>query len=317
MEKVQMKLRAVLLCSVLLFVGRIASAQKYENIRYGNFENWTVRYIKESAIIGGETKTHYVIGPRDTIRANKPYSYNKTIWASSNAYAVVAGVSKVTCTVSPDKGPHGTCAKLETKMVECTAIGVINIKVLAQGSIFWGKILEPINSTNKPYSHMDWGIPFTKKPKALVFDYKSVVPNTGKIYKGKNLVDGKDPETVMLILQHRWEDEDGNIHAKRVGTAFYRIEKSSGKWIDGFRIPVIYGDARKSPGYKDYMGLIQGDQSLYTRNSKGQSKPILEEWGGPDDSVTHAVLSFTSGSSGAYCGALGNILWLDNIKLEY
>ena len=310
-------LKTALFVSALTLLWQTADAQKFENVRYGNFESWTIRLIRESGILGGETRTHYVIGPRDTIRANKPYSYNKTIWASSNTYAVVAGVTKVTCSVSPEKGPDGTCARLETKMVECKAAGIINIKVLAQGSIFWGRILEPISSTSNPYSNMDWGIPFTKKPSALVFDYKSVVPNSGKIYDGRKLVPGTDPETVMFILQHRWEDEDGNIHARRVGTAFCRIEKSSGKWIEGFRVPVIYGDARKSPAYRDYMGLIQGKASLYAVNGKGESKPILEEWGDATDSVTHAILSFTSGSAGSFRGELGNILWLDNIKLEY
>jgi hypothetical protein len=122
----------------------------------------------------------------------------------------------------------------------------------------------------------------------------------------------------MLLLQHRWEDEDGNIHALRVGTAVHRISKSTGGWIKGLRVPVIYGDARGDSRFRDYMGLLQGKQTLYALNSRGQRKPILEEgWADADRPVTHAVLQITAGSRGAFTGALGNTLWVDNIRLEY
>lgn len=294
-----------------------ASAQRLENVKFGDFEHWTVRYIKQSDILGGATNELYVIGPTDTIRANKPYSYNKTIWSTSNAYAVVAGITKSTCSVMPDKGPHGTCAKLETKLFDCKVAGIINIKALAQGSIYWGKVLEPINGISKPYSHMDWGIPFTGRPKVLMLDYKALIPNTGQICKNNRMTSGYDPASIVLILQHRWEDSDGNIHARRVGTAAELISSSSNGWVFGHKLPVIYGDATKSSSYNSEMKLLLDERALYTRNSKGRNVPILEEWGSADDTVTHAVLSITSGSLGAFIGALGNTLWIDNIKLEY
>lgn len=40
---------------------------------YGDFEQWIVRYIQESPIIGGQCKTIYAIGKTDTIRNNIPY----------------------------------------------------------------------------------------------------------------------------------------------------------------------------------------------------------------------------------------------------
>ena len=65
-----------------------ARAQTKEYLPYGKFESWTVRDIKESAIIGGATRRIYNIGPVDTIRTNRPYPYtSRTPWASSNAYA--------------------------------------------------------------------------------------------------------------------------------------------------------------------------------------------------------------------------------------
>lgn len=70
-----------------------ASAQRMERIPFGVFESWTIREIKESAILGGETKTIYALAPNDTIRKNEVFSNDNTIWSSSNAYAVVMGTA--------------------------------------------------------------------------------------------------------------------------------------------------------------------------------------------------------------------------------
>lgn len=304
--------------AIVLIAMTAVQAQKYEKVRFGDFEHWTVRSIKESAVLGGATQNLYVVGPTDTIVGNKTYDYRRTIWASSNAYAVVMGITKTSCSVTPDKGPTGRCAKLMTRMAHCKAIGIINIDVLSQGSIFWGRVLEPIKGTDNPMANMDWGIPFTKKPKAVVLDYRAIVPNTGKLIKGKKTIEGYDPEEVMFILQNRWEDAKGNIHAKRVGTAYYRISKSSTGWVKGHRIEVIYGDARTSPDYKPYMNLKTGDNSLYAVNSKGKNVRIIEEgWGDDNTQVTHAIMCISTGTRGSFTGALDNTLWVDNIKLEY
>ncbi|MBR1514891.1 MAG: PCMD domain-containing protein [Bacteroidales bacterium] len=315
MAKIQITLLTLLLSLT-------AFGQRYEKVPFGDFEQWTVRYVTESQIIGGQEKTLYVVGPTDTIRGNEAYNYKKTIWSSSNAFAKVAGVVKTSTNVTPDKGPKGRCAKLATQFASCKVAGLVNIKVLAAGSIYWGKMLEPITGVSDPYAFMDWGIPFTKRPKALVLDYKSVVPNTGKLVKGTTFrtteFDGYDPAEVLFILQYRWEDKKGNIHAKRVGTAVAHIDKSSNGWVNNFRIPVVYGDARKSKDYKPFMDLVSGAKTMYALNSKGKKRPIQEEaWAEADSPVTHAIMMITSGSQGAFVGALGNVLWVDEIRLEY
>ena len=299
-----------------------ASAQRYEKVPYGDFEHWAVRYIDESQIIGGQRKTLYVVGPTDTISGNEPYDYSNTIWSTSNAFAKVMGVVKTSTNVVPDRGPTGRCAKLTTQFAYCKVAGMVNIKVLAGGSIYWGKMLEPITGVSDPYAFMDWGIPFTKRPKALVLNYKSVIPNTGKLVKGTTFrtteFAGYDPAEIMLILQYRWEDEKGNIHAKRVGTAIYHVDKTSNGWVNDFRIPVIYGDARKSTDYQSYMDLISGDKTMYALNKNGKKKIIHEEaWADANCPVTHAIMMITSGSQGAFVGALDNVLWVDEIRLEY
>jgi hypothetical protein len=307
---------------LFLLASLTAFAQRYEKVAFGDFEHWAVRYIEESAVVGGNTKTLYVVGPTDTIRRNEVYDYKNTIWSTSNAYAKVMGVTKTSTNVFPDYGPTGRCAKLATQYASCKVVGLVNIRVLAAGSVYWGKMLEPVTGVSDPYAYMDWGIPFTKRPKALVLNYKSKIPNTGKLVKGttfRNIeFDGYDPAEIVFILQNRWEDEKGNIHAKRVGTAIYHVDKTSDGWIMDFRVPVIYGDATKSKDYKPYMDLISGYKTMYALNKKGKKKPILEEgWAEADCPVTHAVLAITSGSQGAFIGALGNVLWVDEIRLEY
>lgn len=315
MAKVQVTILGLLLSFT-------AFGQRYEKVPFGDFERWTVRYVTESQVVGGQEKILYVIGPTDTIRGNQPFDYHNTIWASSNAFAKMMGVVKVSTNVTPDKGPNGRCAKLATQFASCKVAGLMNVNVLAAGSIYWGKMLEPVTGVKDPFTFMDWGIPFTKRPKALVLNYKAVIPNTGKLVRGTTFrtteFDGYDPAEVLFILQYRWEDERGDIHAKRVGTAVCHIDKSSNGWVNNFRIPVIYGDARKSAGYKPFMDLISGDKTMYALNSRGRNKAIQEEaWAEADCPVTHAIMMITSGSQGAFVGAVGNILWVDEIRLEY
>ena len=314
MEKIQIIL--------LLLISQLAFGQHYEEVPFGDFEQWTVRYVTESKIIGGQEKVLYVIGPTDTIHSNEIYDYKNTIWSTSNAFAKVMGVVKTSNNVTPDKGPSGTCAKLATEFAYCKVAGLVNIKVLAAGSIYWGKMLEPVTGVSDPFAFIDWGIPFTKRPNALVLDYKATIPNNGKLVKGTTTrtieFDGYDPAEILFVLQYRWEDEKGNVHAKRVGTAICHIDQSSNGWKKDFRVPVIYGDARESADFQPYMDLLRGDMTMYTINSKGKKKPILEEtWADPDCPVTHAIMWLTSGSSGAFIGAIGNVLWLDEIRLEY
>lgn len=318
MEKIQIKKGLLLLLMLPLW----ARAQVYETVPFGDFEQWTVRYITESKIVGGQEKILYNVGPTDTIRGNVAYDYKNTIWSSSNAYARFMGVTKTSTNVIPDHGPTGRCARLTTQMASCKVAGLVNINVLAAGSIFWGQTLEPISGISNPYAVMSWGIPFTKRPKALVFNYKTKIPNTGKLIKSTTFraseSEGFDPVEIVFILQYRWEDEKGNIHSKRVGTAMSQIEHTTAGWIIDAKLPVIYGDARNSKDYKSYMDLISGYKNMYALNSKGEIKSIFEEsWGDADCPITHAIMWFSSGSCGAFIGALDNVFWVDEVRLAY
>ena len=304
-----------------MFLPLSALGQK-EFLPYGKFESWTVRDIKESGIIGGKTQRIYNIGPKDTIRENKAYPYNdRTPWSTSNAYAKVAGVTKTSNQVYPDRHGDGQCAKLVTQFEHVKALGIISMDVLASGTIFLGEMLEPVSGTKNPYSKMNMGIPFTRRPIALQFEYKLSIPSGQRIYSSgfgsKKELPGQDYAEIFILLQRRWEDASGRIHAARVGTGRERYGTSVAEWTT-HRIPVWYGDITGHEGFEDYMGLLPKEHSYYAKNSKGKMVQVIEEqWDDPDATPTHIVVMISSGCGTPYTGTPDMTLWVDNVSLVY
>ncbi len=312
------KVLFAIFCSLL----SVSMSAQEELVKFGNFDSWITRTIKESVLVGGKTQTLYEVGPKGTFDGARAYTnQGGSPWANSNVYAKVAGVVKTNVSVYPDKHQGGQCAKLSTHIVSAKAIGVINISVLATGSMFLGTLLEPITSSSNPMSKMSLGIPFTKKPKAVKFDYKFNSPGTERIretgFSKRQKVAGKDMGQVTCLLQKRWEDADGNIHALRVGTMRHMFSQNT-DWKEGQSFTIHYGDITGESFYRSWMGLIGGGESFYALNSKGKNVPIKEEgWADPNETPTHIVLKFDSSHGGAYVGTIGNTLWIDNVKLVY
>lgn len=302
-----------------------AAAQHTEPIAFGDFNRWITRNIRESRIIGGETRQVYAIGPTETIDGDEPYT-NKggSPWASSNVMAKVCGVTKTSNAVFPDdRAPGDKCARLCSMVESCKAIGLINIDVMVAGTIFLGRMIEPIKSTSDPYSKLEMGIPFTRRPTALVFDYKLSIPADGVIlyssgFGKKKSRPGSDKAEVFILLQRRWEDAEGNIYARRVGTGREFLAHPTDGWKNGHRLTVHYGDITSEPYYKPQMGLIDGEASYYARNSKGKMVPVHEiGWDEASATPTHMMVMFSSGSGKAYEGTPGMTLWVDNVALAY
>lgn len=296
--------------------------EKVVPIAYGEMDQWVVREIHESAIIGGNTKLLYELGPNDTIIGNTAYqNRGGSPWANSNVMAKVAGVVKTNTSVFPEKRGEGRCARLETRMESVKVFGLVDIEVVAAGSLFLGTVHEPIKGTKNPQSMLGSGVPFTKRPKALRFDYKvKLAPEKNRIrstgFSRQTTVQGQDSIAAILLLQKRWEDNEGNIYAKRVGTVVQRYITSSDGWINNATYPILYGNITSRPEYESYM-RIQVEER-YALNSKGKSVPIQEVgWADEEETPTHMVLQFTSSHGGAYIGSPGNTFWVDNVKLVY
>ena len=314
-----------ILCALCLLAVMPLRAERREAIKYGNFDTWVTRNIKESHIIGGNTRQVYEIGPDKVIDGDQAYvNMGGSPWATSNVMAKVCGITKTSNAVYPDNRPgNGKCCKLMTQLENCKAIGIINIDVVVAGSIFLGEMFEPIKSTKNPYSKMEMGIPFTKRPTALVYDYKLSIPAGGtRLYSSglgsKKTYPGSDKAEVFIILQRRWEDADGKLYAKRVGTGRELLAKTTPDWVNGHHLKVMYGDITGQPGYKPFMGLIPEAKSYYARNSKGEMVPVVEKgWDDADATPTHMLIMFSSGSGEPYIGTIGTDFRVDNVQLAY
>ncbi len=312
------------IAALLIFFATIQSpALRLEPIPYGDFSQWVTRNLSESKLIGGKAKTIYAIGPTATINGNKAYTnQGGSPWATSNVYARVSGITKASNTVSPVDVSGNRMAKLETKIEEVKVLGLINMDVMVTGTVFIGKLNEPVSSTKDPYAKMEMGMPYTKRPAALVFDYKVDMPEgdyrvkaTG--FGGKKKLQGRDNAEVYVLLQQRWEDEKGNLYAKRVGTGRERYNKTV-PMTKGHQLKIHYGDITGKPFYRDYMGLLSGTKAYYAYNSKGKLVPVNEVgWAPADATPTHVLVMASSTCGTAFIGTEGLTLYIDNLAFGF
>jgi hypothetical protein len=283
---------------LLLVSGSVCGKERVELVPFGDFEHWTGQQIKESALIGGKTKTLYKIGGP---------------WSSSNAHARALGVDKVSVSVTPEKRGDGTCCRMESTLEVVKALG-IDFKALATGSIYTGKLQEIVGmkQSSDPNSAIDMGVPFTGRPSALILDYKALIRNNPAVYAPARTkvreVEGRDHGHITLILQHRWE-ENGHVYAYRVGTAVQSINQTT-DWCNDFRLPVLYGKAGETA--KELSA-----NRHKTHNSQGKMVCIEEVGFREDATPTHLILQISAGSMLPFTGCPGNVVWCDNIRLAY
>ncbi|MCD8208451.1 MAG: PCMD domain-containing protein [Bacteroidales bacterium] len=281
----------------------------------GTFDNWSVREIKESGIIGGAYKYLYEFygSPSDTLRGNqafvRPNGYH---WRTNNVLAIVSGVTKGNVNVFPEKRGDGYCARIEN-IAESVNATVLKVNVVCQGVLFIGDLPEPIRDMNNPMLKMLYGIPFEGRPSAMVFDYKATVGNP-VMYKKKIVEDhAADYPEARVILQKRWVDKNGVTHALRCGTGWVRFTKQQNDWVDGYRLEIRYGDISHDSDFQPWEDLRPEEYSVL--NEKGKPVSVPEE-GWTDDDPNYLIISFLASCSEAYYGAVGNMLWVDNVKLE-
>lgn len=289
----------------------------------GKFDDWSLREVKESGLIGGHTKYLYEFyGDQDTVVTNKtPFSApSGYIWRTNNVLAIVAGVVKTNNTVFPEQRGNGYCARIETHIEEVKALGIVNMDVTCQGALLVGVLPEPITTTKDPMSKVLYGVPFTSCPKAVRMDIKAdvgheVIRGTG--FSKLKPMGYNDSAEITVMLQKRWEDEEGNIHALRVGTGIRRISKDIPEWVNGYEVKIGYGDITDESYYEEYMGLKTDPESAYhALNSKGKNVIIQEDgWAEPGTVPTHLMIHVISSCGKAFYGGVGNTVWVDNIEI--
>ena len=319
------RLFALSLCAMCTAVSSLNAQEDIVNKinEVGRFDDWCVRKVKESAIIGGRTKYLYEFyGNQDTLATGrKPFEApDGYLWRTNNVLAIVAGVVKTNNTVFPEKRGDGYCARIETHIEEVKALGIVNMDVTCQGALLVGVLPEPITTTSDPMAKVFYGLPFNGRPKALKLDYKAdvgheVIRGTG--FSKLKPMGYNDYAEITVMLQKRWEDEDGNVHALRVGTGLERIMEDAVEWQNGHEVRIHYGDITGEPYYKSYMGLKNDPESAYhALNSKGKNVIISEDgWASPDTEPTHMLIHILSSCGNAFYGGVGNTVWVDNVQI--
>ena len=303
--------------SFLIFIALYAHSQTRELLPYGDMDSWAVRNIKEAGLLGGRTKQLYMVAQRETIDG-ATYRRGNSPWSTSNAYAHALGVTKVSVSVVPERRGSGFCCRMETRLDTITAVGV-KLYVLATGSLYTGILSDPVTlkHSGDPNSAINSGMPFTKRPKAFVLDYKAHIAG-GQIVRANasrtvHKVEGSDAGMVIVILQHRWE-KDGHIYAYRVGTAGEYINHSTKGWVDNHTLPIEY---QQPTGAINHPCAQLFTDRYKARNSKGKMVHIEEiGWRG-DLEPTHLIVQISSSCQKPFVGSPGNTVWCDNLRLEY
>ena len=294
--------------------------RRVEAIAYGNMDKWQTRYIKESKLLGGSTKTLYAIAPTDTIKQNQAYTpIEGNPWGCSATYARFMGIETgIEGSVVPEPRGYGYCCKMQNIL---THINIGDIYAMVSGTIYMGTALEPLGilAKSKPYTAIDFGVPFTKHPVALMLDYKALISESDSLISTERnkpeMVAGHDCAVIYIYLQHRWEDsETGKIYARRVGTAYQRICETIPEWINNYEIPIRWGNITTSPDFQDYEGLNRVD--MMARNSTGKMVRI-EEVGWSIDEPTHIIMYISASNAGVFRAYEGNTLWVDNLRFVY
>lgn len=129
-------------------------------------------------------------------------------------------------------------------------------------------------------------------------------------------VEGKDFPEVNLFLQKRWEDKDGNIFAKRVGTMVVRYYNTT-DWHNNATYSIMYGDITGDPAYKPHMMRLQVEER-YAINSKGESVPGQRSSMGNRRRCSYTfIIAVYFQPWRSIHRFSGNSLWIDNVKLVY
>lgn len=149
--------------------------------------------------------------------------------------AKVAGVVKTNTSVFPERRDDGWCARLETRMESVKVFGLVDIEVVAAGSVFLGTVHEPIKGTKNPQAMLNSGVAFTKKPKALRFDYKvKLAPEKNRVrstgFSRKTTVAGQDRSQPFFSFR--------NVGKMKTETYMPNV---SGQWCSVIRSPATVG----------------------------------------------------------------------------
>lgn len=290
-------------------------------LNYSSLDFWFARKVKESILLSGKTIDLYGVGKVDSRSDfyNTKLKDQKSPWGTTNIYSKMV-LDLGNTRVYPEKRGSGYCCRLETAIRKDNIAG-LKVEVLIAGTLFVGELIEPVRGLKDPLKNVNQGIPFNKKPKAVKFDYKyNVGSRRVKAIYSIDPAEGNDKAEFCLILQKRWEDENGNVFATRIGGSRQFFTGTVNQWINDATFSVSYGDITRLPEFDaKTMGLIPSVGEVYVKNSQNKMVPLIEtDWGKPEDVPTHLIFYFTSSYQGIlYQGSPESVFWVDNIEFVY
>ncbi|MBB3700934.1 PCMD domain-containing protein [Flammeovirga yaeyamensis] len=203
-------------------------------------------------------------------------------WETSNPGTTFLGV--VNAYEEKEDVINGSAAKLETKGIGLTGI--------AAATIYTGKF--ELNLSD-PAKSAQLGVPYTKRPVSMSFNYKYTPGAIYEQYDGAlgTTIEGVDSCLVYMYLQKREGDQ-----ILRVGTAAMQNSDTVTEWTKR-TLDVTYG-------------VIENPVAGFKLREEETG------WAAADTNPTHIIVVFTSTSAGDFFrGAIGSTLFVDEISIEY
>lgn len=214
----------------------------------------------------------------------EPGQNSQSIWSSGNAGVTTLGNANVTPFTL---NGSDLAAKLVTLDLG-TLAGLVNQRMGA-GSLFTGVFKLDLNN---PSNSVQFGIPFTARPKQFSMEY-AYSPGTPYLDKKGQVLATKDACDIYVVLENR-----SGSTIKRVATGWFRSEE---KVIDAFKtitITLTYGALDAS--FPDYQKPVNG---LYATSN---------------EPVTHISVVCSSSFRGDLLeGGTNSTLLVNNFKLIY
>lgn len=124
---IQKNVHRLLMTGFVAFISSLSlmAQHKVEMLPFGDMDQWVDRQIKESSIIGGNTKNVYAIGPTTVIKGDQVYkNMGGSPWGTSNVMAKVAGITKTNTSVFPEKRGDGYWCTFGYAHGKCESDGI-------------------------------------------------------------------------------------------------------------------------------------------------------------------------------------------------
>ncbi len=217
-------------------------------------------------------------------------SESATIWGTGNPGTQLLGLLATTPLEIAD---GNLVAKLET-LYNGDLAATFKTPISA-GSIFTGKFNPENIDISDPEAAIDFGTPFSGRPKAFKIKY-SYDPGLENKDKNGNLLGYGDACDIYILLEVRNESGD-----KRLATAWFRNDEKIDNQTE-VQIDFTYGE-------------LPADAPEYSRPADGKYVSADSASFIPPSHLTFVASSSADGK--IFAGAVGSILFVDDLELIY